>query len=197
MSKLSPQKRNHLILVGVGTLGLVAILWFYVIRAQQDSLVEARKKTAEAHDKVDKANHAIKRTEEVNDSLQKRQEELAALESQLAPEENLYGWFLPILNKFSRSRPVAVIEAPKGKVDEVHVLPRFPYKGAVFSQVRVTGFYHDIGRFLADFENDFPYFQIQNPDITLTKTLSVADDREKLDFTFDIVALVQPGRNAK
>jgi hypothetical protein len=48
-----------------------------------------------------------------------------------------------------------------------------------------VGYYHEFGKFFADFENAFPYFIIQNVEIAPS---GQAEGQEKLSYTFDIVA---------
>ena len=62
-----------------------------------------------------------------------------------------------------------------------------------FKQVRftVTGtaYYHDLGRFIADFENAFPHIRVVNLQL---QPADVTGSDEKLSFRMDILALVQP-----
>ena len=44
---------------------------------------------------------------------------------------------------------------------EVGMFPKFPYKAAAFN-VRGVAYFHDLGQFIADFENSFPFARIQN-----------------------------------
>jgi hypothetical protein len=192
MNKLSPEKRNHLILVAVGTLAAIFVLWYFVIKNQQTALIEARKKTADAKQKVDLAESAIKRADEIETEMNAKEGELAAIESGMGPEDGLYGWFLQTINQFIGSRPVSNFNGAKEKIEEVKLIPRFPYTAATFPGVRLTGYYHDLGKFVADFENEFPYFQIQNPEIALAR--SPSEEREKLDLTFDIVTVFKSNR---
>ncbi|MEY2409955.1 MAG: hypothetical protein QOF48_2625, partial [Verrucomicrobiota bacterium] len=78
---------------------------------------------------------------------------------------------------------------------DVGLLAKFPYRAAVF-HVRGTAFFHDFGRFVADFENTFPYMRIQNIDLEPSSS-SLGDhtnpnDKEKLSFKMEIVTLVNP-----
>ena len=69
------------------------------------------------------------------------------------------------------------------------MLPQFPYK-----QIRVningTAYYHDLGKFIADFENTFPHIRIVN--LTIEPVNTADPGNEKLSFRMDIVALVKP-----
>jgi Tfp pilus assembly protein PilO len=67
-------------------------------------------------------------------------------------------------------------------------MPNFPYK-----QVRLslsgTGYYHNLGKFVSDFENTFPHMRLVNLAIGTTDS---SDSSELLSFHFDVVALVKP-----
>ena len=74
--------------------------------------------------------------------------------------------------------------------DTKDFLGKFPYKQAAFS-VGGTAYFHDLGKFIADFENHFPYFRIVNLDLTPAAG-AAESDKEKLTFNFQIVTLVKP-----
>ena len=54
--------------------------------------------------------------------------------------------------------------------------------------------YHEFGRFVADFENAFPYMRIQNIELdpAAASNASAQSDQEKLAFKMEIVTLVNP-----
>ena len=54
----------------------------------------------------------------------------------------------------------------------------------------VTGYYHDVGKFISDFENNFPHGRVVN---LIVEPVSSADPgNEKLSFRMDVIALVKP-----
>ena len=65
------------------------------------------------------------------------------------------------------------------------LIPNFPYK-----QVRVslngTAYYQDLGKFVADFENNFPHIRLVN------LMIEPVGQTEQLNFHVDMVALVKP-----
>ena len=75
-------------------------------------------------------------------------------------------------------------------VEEVDLLPGVPYK-----QARIilsgSGYFHDIGKFLADFENTFPHMRIVNLKID-PYTGAAGAGSEKLSFRTEVVVLVKP-----
>ena len=74
-----------------------------------------------------------------------------------------------------------------------HAPPHFHavYQG---EQIKVningTAYYHDLGKFIADFENNFPHIRIVN--LTIEPASAGEPGNEKLSFRMDIVALVKP-----
>ena len=70
---------------------------------------------------------------------------------------------------------------------------KFPYKAAIFN-VRGTAYYHDLGKFLADFENAFPYLRVQNLELepAANSSATTTGEAEKLAFKMEIVALINP-----
>jgi hypothetical protein len=85
--------------------------------------------------------------------------------------------------------------AGKPSVGPVRLLPDFPYEAATFTVVG-RGHYHDFGRFIAQFENEYPYYRLENIELTsrslMTDSESTPAEREMLDLKFNVVALLKP-----
>jgi hypothetical protein len=102
---------------------------------------------------------------------------------------DLYSSMFDIIRRFKASHSIDVPQFNStGIASDLDMLPRFPYKQATMS-IAGTGYYHEIGRFVAGFENAFPSCRIQNLDLSIA-SLERPDDREKLSFRMDIVFLV-------
>jgi hypothetical protein len=67
---------------------------------------------------------------------------------------------------------------------DVDLIPNFPYKQVKFS-LTGTAYYHDLGKFIADLENNFPHIRVVN------LAIGSNGDSELLSFRVDIVALVK------
>ena len=164
MKKLSRQKINQLIQVGVGIAVAMAALWWTLIRYQLHTLddLKARKEKAETDGK--------RVSDTVNQSKQ-LEAELAVVSKKLEEEEqdmatgDINSWMYSFIRKFKNSYRVDVPQLGSGEIGAVKVLPDFPY-----TQVSVgiggTAYYHDLGRFIADFENQFPYARMSNLELT-------------------------------
>lgn len=198
---LSPEKKQHLIAVCIGTALVLALIYWFPIRSAQDDLMKVQTSITEAEKKYAEAAKLVKSAEAEGEKLTRREEQLAAVEATMVTgDANL--WIRLTYEKF-RSQALYKVEIPNfpppGMGDMV-MFPDFPYKAAAY---RVTGqaHYHDLGRFLADFENQFPYLRVLNlslgpegPGGTAAVMATTGDDRERLAFTFEAVALVKPAK---
>ncbi len=198
---LSPEKKQHLIAVCIGTALVLALIYWFPIRSAQDDLMKVQSSITEAEKKYAEAAKLVKSAEAEGEKLTRREEQLAAVEATMVTgDANL--WIRLTYEKF-RSQALYKVEIPNfpppGMGDMV-MFPDFPYKAAAY---RVTGqaHYHDLGRFLADFENQFPYLRVLNlslgpegPGGTAAVMATTGDDQERLAFTFEAVALVKPAK---
>lgn len=197
MTKLSKEKRDRLIMVIVGSLVIAIGIWYGFIRTRSNQLKESGSKLAAAQDKLERAKSRIKQAEQMETAREEATRRLRVYEDGMAPGD-LLSWSYVLLDKARAGQEIEVIEVTRPQTNEVGVLPAFPYTATTFS-VRGRADYHDFGKFLADFENRFPYFRAQN--LTLgtasesgPETATTRGGREKLHFKMDIVALVKPNQ---
>ncbi len=191
MNHLSKEKRTQLLLVVVLTVSVLAGLWFGLIRLQQQHLdVLGQNKTA-AEDKLLQIKQAIDTSDLVESQLADVSKRLAKIESSMAAGD-LYSWTINTLRQFKLGYKVEIpqfsqIDGPK----EMNMLAGFPYKQANMT-ISGTASYPDFGRFVADFENQFPYMRVLNISLEPIPAL-VAADKERLAFRMEIAALVKTG----
>jgi len=192
MKSLPKEKRDRLILIVVGTFGCMLAIWFGLVRAQNKSLENIARKTIEQQNKVGNAVRLVGSTTEIQKKLEAATENLHALEIGMASGD-LYSWMIMTVNKFRAGHRVDIPQFSREVPTEVGVLPKFPYKAALFN-VRGTAYFHDLGTFLADFENNFPYLRVQNLELEPAAGSSATStgDPEKLAFRMEIVTLVNP-----
>ena len=69
------------------------------------------------------------------------------------------------------------------EISDVGIIPKFPYRWATF-HVKGSGYYQDLGRFFADFENNFPYFRVQNPVLTANVRLEHAAGKIECELRY-------------
>ena len=192
MKDLPKEKRDRLILIALGTVVCVFVLWYLLIKAQQQTRETVQKQIREQQTKVDNAQRLVSATAEVQKKLEASTRELQGIEEGMASGD-MYSWIILTINKFRADRKVDIPQFSREVPTEVGVLPKFPYRAALFN-VRGTAYFHDFGKFIADFENAFPFIRIQNLELEAAASSSATStgDPEKLAFRMEIVTLVNP-----
>jgi hypothetical protein len=141
-------------------------------------------------DTLGSAEEKMRHAQDVADKLQARLEVLGRREATLAPDRDAYDWIITTINSFIQSRSgVHINRSSQPEVTDAGIIPNFPYKWATF-HLEGTGHYHDIGKFLADLENNFPYYRVQN--LALSVNAGTGVEPEMLSFAYDLVVPVKP-----
>ena len=191
MNKLSKEKRNQLLLACLVIVTLMAGVYFTLIRYQQGSLASLAVQKESTETRLSEIRETIKNSKQIEAELLVVSNRLALQEEDM-PSGDLYASMVGTLRKFKLGRRVDIpqFNSP-GLAMEMTLLPRFPYKQVVMTVVG-TAHYHDLGKFIADFENEFPAARISNLDLSPASVQS-PDEKEKLSFKLDIVSLVKAG----
>jgi hypothetical protein len=191
-SKLSKEKRQHLILVMLGTVAVLATLGYFLIKGGYDKIGALRQKSKATEEKLDQMQKSVQRAKEIEVAYQKALDELTEREAGMAAGD-LYSWMQGSLRRFQRGYKVEIPQiSPVSTPENVNCLAKFPYKQATLT-VNGTAYYHDLGRFIADFENAYPLMRVVNLSLDLNPT-PAASERDKLAFKLDIITLVKPGK---
>jgi hypothetical protein len=187
MNRLSKEKRNQLILVLLGTLFVLGVIGFAVIRPQYSSLDNiARTKKAELV-KLQQIKDTIKKADETANKLADTSYSLVQAENDIASGD-VFAWLNDSIRRFKITYKVEIPTISQPAVGDVDLIPQFPYKQARIS-LNGVAFYHDLGKFISDFENTFPHMRVIN--LTVEPANAGGADAEKLSFRMDIVALVK------
>lgn len=189
MNKLSKEKRNQLTLVVLFVALALAGLWYGFVRSQRDGLrgLEGRKSTAQK--KLTEMENTIKNSQRLDSELAGATQELSRLEDDMASGD-LYAWMVNTIRQFKLPYRVDIPQFSTIVVADMNMFPKFPYKQVTMT-ISGTAYYHELSRFIADFENHFPYMRVQNVDIEPAQS-STSADAEKLSFKMDIISLVKP-----
>jgi hypothetical protein len=191
MKKLSKEKRQQLILIALAAVGIMGGLWYFLIGAQREKQAEVASKIAAVQSEVNKMAKVKRDAGQVEASLNESTAKLDAIETTM-PSGDVYSLLVRRLKQFNApSYRVDIPQFGLPVLGEVPVLPDFPYHQASVTVVG-TAFYWDLGRFISDFENQFPYSRIQNLSLDPGGAGANPDDREKLTFHMEIVTLVKP-----
>ena len=190
MNKISRQKRQQLILVTLLTLTAVLGLWFFLIRHQQavSRAFEDRKQKCEK--KLAEIRETIKNSKQIEIDLVAVGNNLEYQERDMASGD-YYASMVNTIRNFRNPHNVDIPQFTAGGTGDVKLLPKFPYKQFTVT-ISGTAYYFDLGKFVADFENQFPTSRILNLELSPVSG-TAPEEKEKLAFKMDIVSLVKPG----
>jgi hypothetical protein len=194
MKNLPKEKRDRIVLIALGALTIVVGLYYSLIGPQGKRLGEAARKKIEQEDRIASAERLVHSTPQVEKNLEQVTENLRAIENTMATGD-MYSWAIQTINGFKENYEIEIPQFSREVATEVGMFPRFPYKAVAF-HLRGSARYRDLGRFVADFENSFPYMRIQNIELdpagASSATGGAAGPKERLAFKLEVVALVKP-----
>jgi len=193
MKKLSKEKRDQLVVVGVATAVTLSGIWFGLIKFQEANLRTLANKKKTAEKKLAEFENLIRNRNTVEAELAKEAEKLAELEENMVAPGDQYSWMVSTIQKFKSSYKIDIPQFSTVVAGDMNMIPLFPYK-QVSMQINGTAHFHELGKFIADFENRFPQIRIQNLDISPISS-PAPGDQEKLTFKMDIVALIRSGKS--
>jgi hypothetical protein len=185
VKKLTKTQRDQLLGIAVATPVVLLALWYLVVQAEQSQLLATQKKAADIRARLNLAEGVMRQGEEIEGRLRAHSSSLTNREATLAPDRDAYDWVLQSVKPFIQShKGVNIISYSQPDISDLGLISNFPYHWASF-HLKGTGYYHDLGAFIADFENNFPYFYIQN--LAISANAGSGIQPEKLYFTFDLV----------
>ena len=158
MKNFPKQKRNHLILVSFATAIAVAVIYFLVIKSQGNTLENLTRQISEQKLKASNAERLIASIPAIRNDLETAKHRLVSIEEGMASGD-MFAWVIQTVGRFAAERKVDIPQFSREVTGDVGILPKFPYRAAIFN-VRGNAYYHDLGQFLADFENSFPYARV-------------------------------------
>lgn len=192
MSKLSKDKRDKILLVSMITVVASAAIWLLLIKGQYTTLRTTRDQSVKAHDQLQRGQTTLQTKARIGEDFESASSLLRKKEAAMAAPNDMYSWLIQTLNQFRAGYRVEIPQFGREQQAEVGVFPKFPYRAAIFN-VRGTAHYHDLGKFLADFENAFPCIRVQNIELAPAAELTPGQDsREKLGFKLELLTLVRP-----
>jgi hypothetical protein len=188
MKRLTPQKRNQLILVVGCTLALIGAVYFMLIHPQIEETRKLATSTSAEQTKFQLITNTINQSDATAKAETEMSAELRKAESDVATGD-LFAWTYDTIRQFKAGYQVDIPTIGQPVQSEVDLISNFPYKQIKFSLMG-TGYYQDIGKFIADFENTFPHMRVVN--LAIEPTGGAGAGQEKLTFRVEIVALVKP-----
>lgn len=193
MSKLPKDKRDKMILTAFVTVAVSVGIWLLVIKAQAQTLKDVRAEAGKSRDQLNRGRTTLTTQTRIDQEFEEASRKLKLREVAMAAPNDMYSWLIQTLNNFRLAYKVEIPQFGRELPAEVGIFPKFPYQAALF-HIKGSAHYHEYGKFLADFENAFPYIRVQNIELyPAAETLSgSADSRERLNFNMELITLVRP-----
>ena len=151
MKWLPKEKRNPFIFVVLIAGMLLALICFGLIASQRATLIRIAHERQSASDKLLGIEDTIKKTDATEKELSDVTFALNRAEEDMASGD-YYSWTVDTMNLFKKQYKVEIPEIGHPAVGDVDLFPDFPYKQISFS-INGKAYYHDLGKFIADFEN--------------------------------------------
>lgn len=194
MKKLPKEKRDKVIMVSMLVVMAITAWYFVVLKWQlavKDTARNVGEKRRMQHEDM---TSMLKMKDKISLEADEKGAALAALESKMISGD-VFSWVNTTVREFKQGREVDIPQISQPNVGDNQLLPKFPYRQATVT-VAGSGFYHDIGLFIADFENQFKFARIINLDIEPGSNAG-GDPKEagKLNFKMDIIFLVKPNQS--
>ena len=198
--KFTKEKRDRLILVGIITVALAAAVWQLVIQTSRTKLGQTQAAGAKAREKYEQAEAFLKQAPVLGERAEQLSREIVRIEEVMANPMDPFSWSLQLIEKAREKHAVSIVEvSPPKQPGPVQLIPDFPYQSVSFT-VRGIAYYQDLGKFLADFENEHPYCVTRNLQITAGRqtegdaslAASGVSRTDRVVFRMDVVALLKP-----
>lgn len=188
MKRLSPDRRNKLIFVILGTAALIGLVYFFLIGPQKEQNIKLASETNDEQTRLQQIKKTIKQADTTAGTVGEIAAQLGRAEEDAATGD-VFAWTYDTIRQFKINRHVEITSIGQPTSSDVDWLPNVPYKQIKF-QIIGNGYYYDIGKFAADLENKFPHMRIIN--LTVEAASGPEATGEKLSFRMDIAALVKP-----
>ncbi|MGA2852953.1 MAG: hypothetical protein ABSE90_02310 [Verrucomicrobiota bacterium] len=173
--------------MGIGTVAVLTLIIYGLIRPQYAVVKKINAQISAARSDLQSKKDTIKTANTVSNQLAELTDTLAQTESDMASGDPAV-WIYDTIRNFKEHHKVDISVNPQLATGPVDLLPKFPYQQLKVT-VNGTAFYHDLGKFIADFENTYPHARIVN--LTLESAGGTGDDSEKLAFRMDVIALIR------
>ena len=189
MKRLPPAKRNQLILVIFVTVALISMVYLFLISPQNDKIHKLGAETSGKRAELQRIKDTIKQKDATGNALDEISRQLNHAEEDVATGD-ISAWTYDTLRRFKSSYHVDIPGIGQGVLSDVDLLAGFPYRQVKLS-LNGTAYYHDLGKFVSDFENNFPHMRLLNLSIEPANN-AAGEATERLNFHMDVVTLVKP-----
>lgn len=187
--KLPKAQRDKLILSILGIAVVLAGLYFGLVSVQLSQIHELKGQKDGKQKEAQNIEDSIHNAKKIEAELNQKTADLKAAESDMASGD-AYLWMVNTIRQFRIGHDVDISQFSGISYPDVSLYPHFPFKQVAIT-IGGTAYYHDLGLFIADFENHFQHMRIESLSLE-PSSVPTGTDREKLSFRMQIVALVNP-----
>jgi len=175
----------------VGTGGAAALIWLALLNPAISNLKATTEQIAQWRSKLKTEMQHLGLAERFKNDVETATMKLQAIEEGM-PEGDLYRWLIKILLPFQARHDVEFSGFEPPQVGDSNRWPNAPYKSSIFSVAGVAT-YHNFGKFLADFENTYPYLTLRALELEPAGANSGgSEDDRNIRFKMEFVAPVKP-----
>ena len=187
---LKTKRRQGGILI-LGSALTLAAIWFGLIRPLQNSLGENDDQIVEVKLEAKKARRLAALADRFKADLANANERLQDVEARMATGD-VYRWAIRTFQNFAAAAKINIVSLDPPRDQAWGVYPTIPYQATTYSMTG-TGYYHDVGKFLADLENSFPHLRLLRLELEPAHLGGAStDENEKLTFKMDLMILINP-----
>ena len=192
MSKYIPKaKYQQMLMLVVGTGGAAALIWLALLNPAISNLKATTEQIAQWRSKLKTEMQHLGLAERFKNDVVSATMKLQAIEEEM-PQGDLYRWVIKILLPFQVRHDVEFSGFEPPQVGDSIRWPNAPYKSSIFSVAGVAT-YHNFGKFLADFENTYPYLTLRALELEPSGPNSGgSEDDRNIRFKMEFVAPVKP-----
>ena len=180
----------------LGSFIAVGVMFAFVVWPQWGELQAARQEMSNAQGTAEQARRASIQAKEAYDDMVATSNALAQAETGMATGD-VYSWVVRTFEALKANHHVQLSQIDPPEIRESNVLPKAGYRRAKFT-VSGRATYHDLGSFLADFENKYPFARLTNLEIHAPgASRGDYDESEELRFAMDVTVAVRSDISSK
>jgi len=112
MARLPKDKRDKLILLGIGAIAIIIGLWLGVIVTRRQQIDQSKSKLTKAMDKLDKARGVVSRAAQAESDMEAATQKLKAIEDTMVSGD-LFSWALQLLERARVGHDVNIIDTTR------------------------------------------------------------------------------------
>ena len=192
MIKYIPKRKYHqMLMLVMGTGSATALIWFAFLNPAISSLKATTEQIAQWTGKLKTEKQHLGLAERFKNDVVTATMKLQAIEDEM-PQGDLYRWVIKILLPFQAQHNVEFSSFEPPQVEYLSRWPNVSYKSSMFSVVGVAT-YHNFGKFLADFENTYPYLTLRALELEPAGgNTGSSEDERNLRFKIEFITPVKP-----